>query len=79
MGRPFGALEDAAYLDRLRALRESKASLEANGGGAVTGAVALAWLREDGDSGSRDVRQGDHRHRHRRGEVQAKPLVCAGT
>lgn len=45
MGCPFGALEDAAYLDRLRALRESKASHEANGG-AVTGAVAPAWLRE---------------------------------
>ncbi len=33
------------YLDRLRALRESKESLEVNAGGAVSAEVALAWLR----------------------------------
>jgi hypothetical protein len=39
-----GRLEDAVYLDRLRALRESKESLEVNASGAVSAEVALAWL-----------------------------------
>jgi hypothetical protein len=33
------------YLDRLRALRESKESLEVNASGAMSAEVALAWLR----------------------------------
>ena len=40
-----GRLEDGVYLDRLRALRESKESLEVNASGAVSAEVALAWLR----------------------------------
>ncbi len=41
-----GRLADEVYLDRLRALREAKEGLEVNASGAVTAAVALAWLRE---------------------------------
>jgi hypothetical protein len=40
-----GRLEDAVYLDRLRALRESKESLEVNTSGAISADLALAWLR----------------------------------
>ena len=40
-----GRLEDAVYFNRLRALRESKESLEANASGAISAEVALAWLR----------------------------------
>jgi hypothetical protein len=40
-----GRLEDAVYLNRLRALRESKESLEVNASGAMSAEVALAWLR----------------------------------
>jgi DNA invertase Pin-like site-specific DNA recombinase len=40
-----GRLPDAVYLERLRALRESKESLEVSTGGSVTADVALAWLR----------------------------------
>ena len=35
---------DAVYLERLRALRESKESLEVNASGAVSAEVTLAWL-----------------------------------
>jgi hypothetical protein len=45
-----GRLEDAAYLERLGALREAKASLEVSTGGAVTAEVALAWLRALSDT-----------------------------
>jgi hypothetical protein len=40
-----GRLEDAVYLGRLRALRESKESIEVNASGAMSAEVALAWLR----------------------------------
>jgi hypothetical protein len=39
-----GRLADAVYLDWLRALRESKESLEVNASGAASAEVALAWL-----------------------------------
>ncbi len=39
-----GRLEDAVYLDRLRALRETKESLAVNASGAISAEVALAWL-----------------------------------
>jgi hypothetical protein len=40
-----GRLEDAVYLNRLRALRESKESLEVKGSGDMSAEVALDWLR----------------------------------
>lgn len=40
-----GRLEDAVYLERLRALRESKESLEVNATGGISAEAALAWLR----------------------------------
>jgi hypothetical protein len=40
-----GRLEDAVHLNRLRALRESKESLEVNASGAMSAEVALIWLR----------------------------------
>jgi hypothetical protein len=45
-----GRLPDAVYLERLRTLREAKASLEVSTGGAVTADVALAWLRALSDT-----------------------------
>jgi hypothetical protein len=38
-------LPAAVYLERLRALREAKETLEVNAGGAVSADVALAWLK----------------------------------
>ncbi len=40
-----GRLEYAVFLDRLRALREARESLEVNATGGISAAVAMAWLR----------------------------------